>query len=85
MRVVTRRRSEAPALMLARKYEVDGLLSWERVRSPEEVQSCQTPVQSVQAQVLGVPVFELVFALVDVRQRYRVGLVSLLSRGFGYI
>ncbi|KXH44764.1 hypothetical protein CNYM01_02229 [Colletotrichum nymphaeae SA-01] len=81
MRVVARRGTEPPALMLTREHEINRLVPRERLRVAEQVQRDETPIEAVEAQVLRQPVVVLVFAGVqaldvfDVRRRRQLELV----------
>jgi hypothetical protein len=55
--------AEAAALMQTRKDEFQNLSAREGIRAPQQMQSRQSPIQSVESEVLGEPVLEFVFAL----------------------
>jgi hypothetical protein len=55
--------AEATIVVQTRAYKVQDLIARESIRVSQQVQSSQSPVQSVEAQMLGEPVLELVFAL----------------------
>lgn len=63
MGIVSRSGAKASIIMQARENELDELITWERVRTTHQMQSCKTPIQAIETQVLGEPVLELLFAL----------------------
>jgi hypothetical protein len=60
---MSRSSAEATGLVHTRVYKVQDLIAWEGVRLSQQVQSGQSPVQTIETQMLGEPVLELVFAL----------------------
>lgn len=68
--------SKAAAFMEAGENKGDDILTRESIRTAQEVGSSQTPVEAIEAKVLGEPVLELVPALMGKRsttQPSRVG------------
>ena len=60
---MARSSAEATIVVQTRAYKVQDLIAREGIRVSQQVQSGQSPVQAVEAQMLGEPVLELVFAL----------------------
>lgn len=63
MWIVTWCGAETSVFVLATEDEVQDSIARERVRLSEEVQGCETPIDTAQAEVFGKVVFELVSAL----------------------
>ena len=63
MRIMTWRRSKSATIRLARKHEVYGFFSRKGIGSIEKMKSIQAPVETIEAEVFGKPVFKLIFAL----------------------
>jgi hypothetical protein len=61
--VVPRSCAEAAILVQTREDEFEELPARKSLRLPQQMQRRQSPVEAVQAQVLGEPVLQLVFAL----------------------
>ena len=81
VRIVPRSSAEATVLVQARKDKVEQLSTWQSVRTAEQMQCSQSPIQAVETQVLGEPVLELVFAL----KRVSAGSSSSWClRGYGH-
>ena len=60
---MTRRSSKSAIVRLARKHEIYGFFSWQGIGAIKEMESVQAPVETVEAEVFGEPIFELIFAL----------------------
>lgn len=54
---------EASVVMLTRQDKLDRLVSREGIRMSQEMESCQSPVDAIEAKMFGQPVFELIFPL----------------------
>ena len=63
MRIMTWGCAETTVVMLARQDELDSLRSRESIRMAEKMQSRQAPVDAIQTQVLGEPIFQFISAL----------------------
>lgn len=63
MRIMPRRSTKAPIVRLAREYKIYRFFSGKSVGTVEEVESVKTPVETIETEVFGKPVFELVFTL----------------------
>lgn len=63
VRIVAWSGAKSAVLVQARQHKVQDVVAREGVRVSEQMQRSQSPVEAVQAQVLGEPVLELVFAL----------------------
>lgn len=63
MSIVARGSAEAPVLMQTRKDKVEDLTTRQGVWAAQKMQGSQSPVEAVEAQMLGEPVLELIFAL----------------------
>lgn len=70
---MTRCRSEAAVLVLARQHKVDGLGAREGLGVAEEVQSGQAPVEAIETQMLRQPVVILVLSRVETLDVLNVG------------
>jgi hypothetical protein len=55
--------SKPPTLRLATQHEIYRFIARQSIGSIQEVQGIETPVDTIEAEVLGKVVFELVFAL----------------------
>lgn len=73
MGVMTRRRSEAAVLVLARQHKVDGLGTREGFGVAEEVQRGQAPVEAIETQMLRQPVVIFVLSRVETLNVLDVG------------
>lgn len=63
MRIVSGSGSETTVYVLAGQDKLDGLVARQAFWMTEEVQSRQAPIDTVEAQVLGQPVVQLVTSL----------------------
>jgi len=82
---MARRSSKSAIIRLARKHEIYGFFSWEGIGSVEEMESIQAPVEAIEAEVFGEPVFELISTLRGVGSENELVGEHELCLGFGYI
>lgn len=60
---MARRRAKAAVLVLARENKIDGFIPGQGIRTFHEMQWRQAPVYAIQAQMLGIPVFDFISTL----------------------
>ncbi len=63
MRIVTRCCAKPAVLVLTGQHERDRLVSREGFGVAEKMKGGEAPVETIQAEVFGQPVFKLIFAL----------------------
>jgi hypothetical protein len=66
MCIMARRSAKTPVICLAREHKIYRFFSREDIRTVEKMESVEAPVETIESEVFGKPVFELVFALGDV-------------------
>jgi hypothetical protein len=81
-----RRCTKTPIICLTREYKIYSFLSREGIRTVEKMESVEAPVEAVEPEVFGKPVFKFVFTLWDVNSEERIGVQGdERCPGFGYI
>lgn len=76
MRIMSRGRPEAAILMQTREHKIDYLVARKGIRTAEQMQGRQSPVEAIYTEMLREPVLELVFAL---------GATSAMETGCGRV
>jgi hypothetical protein len=65
--------TKTPVFVLTRQDKFDGLVSRQRISVTEQMKSCQPPVDTIETEVLGQPILEFIFSLMDTSIAVRWG------------
>jgi hypothetical protein len=82
---MARRSAKTPVICLTREHKIYRFFSRKGIRTVEKMESVEAPVETIESEVFGKPVFELVFALGDVNSEGTTSGGDERCPGFEYI
>jgi hypothetical protein len=81
---MARRSAKTPVVCLTREHKIYRFLSRKGIRTVEKMESVEAPVETIESEVFGKPIFELVFALGGVSSEGTTGGEDERCPGFEY-